>query len=353
MRKQIKEHPRITILILFLIVLAATILIGGYRLNWAWTGLNGDKESYKTLYDWLQLLIIPVVLAVAGFWFNHRERKEAEQRAETDQEIEQQRAQTERDIAEDNQREAALQAYINEMSELLLHENLRDSEPENEVRNIARVRTLTVLPYLDGKRKCSVLKFLHESKLIVKDNTIVNVSGADLSNADLSKANITNADLIDVNLAGANLSMCFFKGTTLRYATLEGADLDYIMLTEVDLTKANLKGANLENANLTRADFAYADLTGASLFRANLYEANLWRTNLTGVDLYGANLYGAELYEANLTRANLRESNLIEANLEGTKLDDANLIEAKITDEQFDRVKSFQGIIMRDGSRHT
>ena len=39
--------------------------------------------------------------------------------------IEQQRAKAEREIAEDNQREAALQAYINEMSELLLHENLR------------------------------------------------------------------------------------------------------------------------------------------------------------------------------------------------------------------------------------
>ena len=85
MRKQIKAHPRITILILFLIALAVTILIGGYRLNWAWTGFTGEKETYRTLYDWLQLLFIPVVLAIAGFWFNHRERKSAELRAENEQ----------------------------------------------------------------------------------------------------------------------------------------------------------------------------------------------------------------------------------------------------------------------------
>ena len=114
MRKQIKAHPRITILIFFLLALTVTILIGGYRLNWAWTGLTGEKETYRTLYDWLQLLFIPVVLAVAGFWFNHRERKAAELRAENERkaaglraeaerEIEQQRAKAEQEIASDNQ----------------------------------------------------------------------------------------------------------------------------------------------------------------------------------------------------------------------------------------------------------
>ncbi len=96
----------------------------------------------------MQLLFIPVVLAVAGFWFNHRERKAAELRAEAEREIEQRRAELESDIAEDNRREAALQEYINKMTELLFHENLRESKPEDEVRSIARVLTLTVLPRL-------------------------------------------------------------------------------------------------------------------------------------------------------------------------------------------------------------
>src|SRR5258708_5165957 len=142
--------------------------------QWDWTGFNGNIKSGKTLWDWMQLLFIPVVLAVAGFWFNHRERKAAEKRAdnerkaaerraEAEQEIEQQRAKSARDIAEGNQQEAALQEYINKMSELLLHENLRKSKPEEEVRKIARVRTLTVLPRLNGDRKRSVLEFLYEA----------------------------------------------------------------------------------------------------------------------------------------------------------------------------------------------
>src|SRR3989441_8752860 len=101
-------------------------IIGEYLFHWNWTGFNGNNKSGNTLWDWMQLLFIPVVLAVAGFWFNHRERKAAELRAENERkaaelraeaerEIERQRAEAEREIAEDNQQEAAMQAYINEM----------------------------------------------------------------------------------------------------------------------------------------------------------------------------------------------------------------------------------------------
>ena len=63
----------------------------------------------------------------------------------------------------DNQHETALQAYIDKMSELLLEKNLRNSAKEDEVSKIARVRTLTILPLLDGNRKSSLLKFLYET----------------------------------------------------------------------------------------------------------------------------------------------------------------------------------------------
>jgi hypothetical protein len=78
--KQIKSHPVITLLIPLLAALFLTIIIAGYRFQWAWTGFIGEKETYKTLYDWMQLLFVPIVLAIAGFWFNHRERKAAELR---------------------------------------------------------------------------------------------------------------------------------------------------------------------------------------------------------------------------------------------------------------------------------
>jgi hypothetical protein len=69
----------------------------------------------KTLWDWLQFLIIPAVLAVGGFVINLTISR-------GEQEAAKQRAITEREIANDNQREATLQGYIDKMSELLLVE---------------------------------------------------------------------------------------------------------------------------------------------------------------------------------------------------------------------------------------
>src|SRR5205814_6671660 len=138
--------------------------------------------SAKTLWEWLQLLIIPLVLAVGGFWFSQiqkdREQKAAEQRTQIEREAAEKRAETEREIAQDNQREMALQEYIDKMSELLLHEKLRESAELDEIVTIARVRTLTVLPRLDAKRKKSLLEFLKAARLISINEHVIDLGSA-------------------------------------------------------------------------------------------------------------------------------------------------------------------------------
>jgi len=288
MRKQIKSHPRITILILFLIALAATILIGGYRLNWAWTGFTGEKETYRTLYDWLNLLgvlAIPVVVGFGAVWFTTRQGKVAD--AEN----------------KDNQRETALQTYIDKMSELLLHENLRESQPKDEARNIARVRTLTVLRGLDSTRKGIVLQFLFDSGLLEKDDKcIIDLYGADLSKADLTENYLEGAEPSGINLKGA------------------------------DLTFTDLKGANLSNAQLS--------------------DAYLFRTNLSGANLNNVQFKRAIIYEANFSHANLYHSFLFFTDITASKLCHANLEGAAVTPEQLSKAKSLQGATMPDGSLH-
>ena len=238
---RIKTHLVATLLVTLVLTLVVLVILRGYLFHWDWAGFNGKIKSGKTLWDWMQLLFIPVVLAVAGFWFNHRERKAAELRAEAEREIERQRAKTESDIAEDNQRETALQEYIDKMSELLLHEKLRESKPEDEVRTIARVLTLTVIRRCDAERKGSVLLFLHESGLIGKDKRIFHLTGADLNRANLWRADLSGADLSGVYLSDASLGKAKLFGANLSKAKLFGASL----------ILANLRGALVTPEQLT------------------------------------------------------------------------------------------------------
>jgi hypothetical protein len=158
---------------LLLAVLATTIcvllvLAGGYFFNWTWTGFGsytlpktetGEFHREKTLWDWMQLLIIPAVLAVGAFLLNRVN-------AQTQNKIAEDNQKAQNKIAEDNQREVALQTYIDKMSELLLDKGLHTSQEGDEIRNVARTRTLAVLRRLNAERKGILLEFLYDSKLI-------------------------------------------------------------------------------------------------------------------------------------------------------------------------------------------
>lgn len=183
---------------------------------------NNTGFETKTFWDWMELLIIPVVLGGIAFFFQSTER-------DTERLIAANRMKLEREIATDRQQEAALQAYLDRMSELLLVRELRTSQNE-EVRNVARIRTLTVLRGLDEARKAIVVLFLYESRLIV-DELIVDLTGADLSGVKLSGVELSRVNLSKVNLSGAKLS-------------------------STKLNDANLNGANLHSAKLSGAIFA-------------------------------------------------------------------------------------------------
>src|SRR5215211_6638333 len=212
---------------------------------WVWTQF-GEKK----LWDWLQLLsalAIPVVLTVAGFWYTSQQQTHQ-------QDIEDQRAAAEQDIEEQRAQDAALQAYLDQMSALMLHNDLRDSEEDSEVRRLARARTLTVLGRLGPDRKRTVVRFLYESALIKEGNPVVNLATADLSNADLSLDDLSDVDLGFADLRFADLCC---------NADLSNADLSSVILRNADLGGAYLSYANLSYADLSHADLSNGDLTGA------------------------------------------------------------------------------------------
>lgn len=212
------------------------------RSVWQWTGL-GDKK----LWDYLQLLIVPIFLAAGAFY------------------LEEQANQRQQRIADDRARQETLNKYFDAMTDLLFEQKLRAAKPESEARTVARARTLTTLRELDSGRKGQLLRFLQEAKLIGGDEPVIDLSDADLSDADLSDADLSGADLsgailLNADLSNADLSNAILVNAELRFADLSGANLN-----DADLLNANLSDADLSGANLNDADLSYIDLRGADL----------------------------------------------------------------------------------------
>jgi Pentapeptide repeats (8 copies) len=193
-----------------------------------------------TLWDWIKLLIVPAAIAGAGLWFTQQQRVRELQIAD-------ERAQTDQQIADQRRQDDALQAYLDQIGQLLLDKErpLRQSKEDDEVQTLARARTLTVLRRLDGERKGRILQFLYDSDLISRERLVLALSKADLSEAYLSEA--------------------YLVGSNLRYADLSGANLREANLSEADLSGANLSGANLSGAVLSGAYLSYTSLADAKV----------------------------------------------------------------------------------------
>jgi uncharacterized protein YjbI with pentapeptide repeats len=225
----------------------------------------------KTLWQFLQIIIVPLALTMVGFWFT------AQQDARQ-QQIETQRAETERVLAEQRAQDEALQTYLDQMSMLLLEDSRSD-----KVQVAMRARTLTVLESLDDSRKKWVIRFLDEANLVQTLYTdagnprkpVVSLEGADLSGADLSDTDLSGAKLMYANLSGA----------TLSYTVFHGADLFDADLSDATMFSSQLSGADLSYADLSDASLKQADLGGIG---ADLGGAGLYKTDLRGADLEGA-----------------------------------------------------------------
>ena len=177
----------------------------------AWTGFSAytspphpehtDFQRSKTFWDWLQLLIIPVILAAGALWFNYHQdqinMQTSKQQYQNDVNIAATRYANDQRLAADQQQETTLKSYLDDMSSLLLDKHLRSSKSDDEVRQIARAKTLTALQRLNPDRKSILVRFLSEANLIEGENVIIDLSGADLNNALVTPQQLAQASALE------------------------------------------------------------------------------------------------------------------------------------------------------------
>jgi len=293
----------IGILLALVLGLIAYIFIG-YVLKKQWTGLptydkSDAQERYVTLWGWLGLLIVPLTLAVGGFWFNYTQHQ-------NDRKLEEARNKHELHIQELRAQDAAFQAYLDRMGTLLVERNLSAKTPGTAESNLATAYTAALLDAASPQYKRSALRFLYNTELIVEDEEKVDLDHTDLTHASLNHIYLQNAELEAVNLDYAHLSDAYLKSANLYNSDLHDANFDSAILSDSELTGVSLRNANLH----------YSDLTGAHLVSVDLRGANLSESDLTNVDLR------AKLEDS---FGQLRPTRLADANFKGALLDGTNL----------------------------
>jgi hypothetical protein len=321
------------------LVIAAVVAftVTAYRREWRWTGLPADPgdgseahppRAAKTLWDWLQLLVVPLVLALGAFALNaaqsDRDRRQEDRRAAQQRMLEERRAASERASAEDRVREDTLRAYIQQMSDLITRHGVVEAPRYGrgaETNALARTLTLVALRRLDGRRKGLVVQFLTEAKLITQNvpwrqtrrglrpdfflstQPKVSLVGADLRGA-VMPPNLGVVETLVVSRRARN------EAATFDGANLQGADFRGRKLVSVSFMGANLRHARFDGATLSGTPFARSCLSGATFVDAkDAFDV--------GPDFRGAVGSGIDFSNAALTNAIFVNSVLTKVKLTG------------------------------------
>ena len=199
--------------VLGLVFLCIVLNLSG-ALSWPnWTGFGVETgpadtmqvsvvQQQRTLWDWLELLIVPLAVVGAAGWLNLVQQRREDRSAER------------------REWDSVLDTYLGQTANLLLHEDLRGQDANGKnAQDVARAQTLTALRRLDGARKGTIIEFLSDSGLL----PIIDLKGADLSGLTLREG----VDLSMAKLSGANLQQSTLIAANFGDADLSRAEPDW------------------------------------------------------------------------------------------------------------------------------
>ena len=254
----------------------------------------------KTLWEWLQLVFVPLVLAAVGLqlssYFTRRQSDNNIQQIRFEATERYLKMFTESDILSGVRRrpldeKAAPKGKPYPASAEWSREPCSPIPSEKGVllSNFTRA-TLNQLSALSPSastpqpQKKIILEYLHRIGAITHDSHSINTKFFDLQSADLYQARLPLACLDSVSFADSAGSQR--SRSDLRFADLTGADLRGTNLAKANLRYAKLMGARLDGwASLARADLRGADLSDAIVTPQTITDGAIYNTK--EIDVHG------------------------------------------------------------------
>jgi uncharacterized protein YjbI with pentapeptide repeats len=251
--------------------------------NFKWSGFQ--KKSF---WDWLQLLIIPLMLALGAFYLNSAADFRDYQ------------------IAQEQKHQEILTDYFSKMQDLIVETKKSKQTPGSkesnseerlltEFRPTAQALTLSVLEQLDGERKGKVIIYLAESQLITVDNNKpypqpeIKLDGTNLddiklgNNGQRNSLNEKEMTIIDkIKIRNANMKRANLSGFQLLDSELNGSNLENATLENVNFTGSTMIGSRFINGKIT--DVNFTDVTLGKTIFDNVNLKNITISNKTNFD---------------------------------------------------------------------
>ncbi|MEX1071158.1 MAG: pentapeptide repeat-containing protein [Anaerolineales bacterium] len=191
----------------------------------------------KTVWDLLDLMLIPIFIALIGILYS------------------QQSTNTHFEVAEQQRRDDVVSKFITDVESIVSPADFDKSTDTPQLKDgeIATIeaRLRTIVKNLDGERKSQLIHFLYKCNLLggilPKHDAFGGVSQARNQVIDVTDVDLSRINLSGVNLAGIVLSGCELSGANLNKAKLPSANLLEVKVNK----KIKHRGTYCKNAELS------------------------------------------------------------------------------------------------------
>jgi uncharacterized protein YjbI with pentapeptide repeats len=207
-----------------------------------YSGENPGDSRLRTITT-IILVALLILIGTGVIWNGIQERMLLEA-------LRRQQGTTQQQVAQAQQQETILQAYMDKISDLLVHDKLLQAKVTDPAKIATDAYTHDALPRLDADHKAELMRFLYQTKLLSNDSTIIDLKDVDIHGAHMSGIDIRDTYLVGANLSGADLRNATLSDATLTFTNLAGANLSHADLHACDMHNTNLAGADLTGANL-------------------------------------------------------------------------------------------------------
>lgn len=390
----------------FLVIFLMVVLLQGAilletRLGWTFIGIgkyevpnknpNATEPIFyrpaKTLWNLLEVLIIPVFVAVAIWYLDRQDNQRKEKIADNERK--------QRTILAQNERmQAVLTDFIEKVSDLILVYEQSNPRNRKHVRNIIHARVIDAAKELDENRKAQVFEFLHTLGRLTPlksgprlhnvlaneedhqssendynfqipqkpDGNYQRFPDSILDRVDFSKIRLKDIrsepiDISGVRMQDAVVENADFSNCILRGVRFDRAQFDNIQLIDSILDfsywqQSKIKKSKFTNAKLNEVDFTEAEFIETNLQSAKVKGIKGEKTKWIQIILKDAVLEGgrftdatfketvfdnAKITKIDMERADLRGCSMTDAIFSGTKLKGAKLQGADLRRAEFIR----------------
>jgi len=300
---------------------------------------NDLETPQKYIWDWLDLLVVPVVLALGGIlitFINEINNREiAAYQRHLDRDLDLSNKQKDFDLQESMHQIRLLSEYLSNMSKLMLDYKLR--QKRKSVRDIANAWTINAMMNLNKDNKGEALRFLYNSDLISGNNPVVNVSEMDFSETILKASNLSGANLSGIILNNSDLNKTNLSGTNLTNAKLSDADLSEAIINDINFTSAEgssiiLSDCNIHNLEVHRVKFPGAILENVNIYNSSFNRANFRELLVKDSDISEFSFNNCELQESYIDSSELLHTRINNSQLTSSKLNQTNFFDVKFVD---------------------